>query len=210
MPSGLWGRAQEMQLALAGSGDHRRVPVPICCWRRRLRRPPCRSSTTTATMSRWPQSPALSITGSFPTAAWRRGQIVSLAGRCSFARPWPSTDRPWSGVNCLRICANSRQQSGGTADLNLTLSPDRQSLHVIRECRSSGRYAHPAPRDTPEVRAEDLRQGKRSPHLGRGGAPPPQSSNGLLSRADARGATNCGVRWCRARRRQLVPAPPLA
>ncbi len=27
MPSGLWGRAQEMQLALAGSGDHRRVPV---------------------------------------------------------------------------------------------------------------------------------------------------------------------------------------
>ena len=26
MPSGLWSRAQEMQLALAGSGDHRRVP----------------------------------------------------------------------------------------------------------------------------------------------------------------------------------------
>ena len=26
MPSGLWRRAQEMQLALAGSGDHRRVP----------------------------------------------------------------------------------------------------------------------------------------------------------------------------------------
>jgi hypothetical protein len=26
MPTGLWSRARETQLALAGSGDHRRVP----------------------------------------------------------------------------------------------------------------------------------------------------------------------------------------
>ncbi|MGA8744512.1 MAG: PIN domain-containing protein [Solirubrobacterales bacterium] len=26
MPSGLWSRAQEVQLALAGTGDHRRIP----------------------------------------------------------------------------------------------------------------------------------------------------------------------------------------
>jgi hypothetical protein len=71
MPSGLWSRARETQLALAASGDHRR---PISCLHPQPKGLVWRSSTTTATTSALPRQ------ASFATSGWCLTELWPSAG----------------------------------------------------------------------------------------------------------------------------------